>query len=264
MANPSKLRRAAELFERGQIVVVGDGEQALTFWVMKPNTFEKDEALKDGRYGRALRAQAFDRDPREAEAVTAVIRGMSDDELLDSLLSAKSMEFMNLAYDEVRADPKWEERLEIVDRQRLAEDRPTSEKETETIAQIASEHAAAAQEVFERLVREERDDLAGLTRTELEKRFRDNWREMVAVNAFYEQRRQTEIFYALRDCDAERVDGEWRHNRCDHEPRLLEDRADVLTRIPDEVMEKVVEALEAQMSPAEAGNSDAPTVSSGQ
>jgi hypothetical protein len=263
MSKTAKLRRVSELFERGEIVAIDDPRgEPLTFWVMKPNDFEKDEALKDGRFGRAIRAQAFDRDPVETAAVHAVVDGLEDADLVQQALQAKNLEHFTQAQDEVRTDKAWTERLAVIDRAEIAADRPATPAEVTALAQISEEHQAAVLAIQARLSLEYNDELTSMTRDDLEKGYIASWRDNASINAFYEQRRQTEIFFALRDCVATKVDGAWVHTDCHHEDRILEGRAQVLTSLPDELLAKVVAILAGQMSLAEAGNLDAPSVSS--
>src|SRR6185295_19101865 len=92
------------------------------------------------------------------------------------------------------------------------------------------------------------------------------WVEMEGISAFEEERWATLLYYAVRDC-AGRVpkDGtvaDVDHSKCTH-PRLLEAKREV-RELPDGFREMVEPVLrESLMNQAEAGNSAAPTSSSG-
>ena len=77
-----------------------------------------------------------------------------------------------------------------------------------------------------------------------------------------EERRVTELYYAIRVCEASRDGMAYDHTRCDHRQRALDSR-DQVRSLPEQVLVKVIEALDQLNVPQrEAGNSDAPVSSS--
>ena len=84
---------------------------------------------------------------------------------------------------------------------------------------------------------------------------------MRSFEAFSTEYTVTEIFYALRDCQATESGNGWNHERCTH-ARLCQSREEVHD-LPDELVSMVNRALaDMAMSAEDAGNSDAPTTSS--
>lgn len=261
----AKLRRVQELFTEGRIVVLGDGESSEPFWVMKPTAFERDEALKDARAARARRALRFDRDETEKSLVNEQLDQLDRDALINSLIGAKGNEHYVKALDAVRADKDWAERIEVIDRGGLEADRDANDGDRDTVQSIVADYLAHVSELQQGYADDLRSELNDLTDAELREQYRQTWREMTSFEAFMETRRVTELYFALRLCEATPVEGsgDWDHSECDHRVRLLDKRDDVYD-LPDSLLTVLRDALEElQMAPREAGNSAAPATSSG-
>lgn len=259
----AKLRRVQELFTEGQLVVMEAGETAEPFWVTKPTAFERDEAVKDARAARARRALRFDRDENEQATVEAQLVELTREGLLDTLVGAKGNEHYVKALDDIRADKSWAERIEVIERTGLEQDRDATDEDRETVRQVTTEYMAEVTRLQEGHDADYGAELDRLDDDELREQYRKTWRDMTAFEAFLEARRVSELYFALRLCEATRVDDEWVHDGCDHRQRLLESRDEVYD-LPDALLVKVREAMEAlSMTPREAGNSVAPLTSSG-
>lgn len=265
----AKLRRVQDLFTEGKVVFLERQDPnyqepvAEPFWVSKPTAFERDEALKDARAARARRAIRFDTDPDEQEIVQGQLHAMTSDDVIDTLIGAKGNEHYIKALDELKADEDWAERIDVLDRAGLEDDRDSTVEDRAVMRTITTEYLAAIDELTKKYNAELREELAQLDGAELRKRYRETWRDMTAFEAFMETRRVTEIYFALRVCEGTRVDGEWSHVDCDHRERLL-DKRDQVFDLPDALLQAVRATLEGlQMTPREAGNSDAPLTSSG-
>lgn len=263
------LKRIQHLFRRGDVVVLeaSDPEtgevEKVPVYVQKLSALEKDEAVKDGRAAKARRQLAFDRDEDEQVTLTAMLGNMTDDQVVEDLMHRASGELYLKAEDEVRADKKWAERLEAIDRAETAEDGKVPESEQDLITALVREFQEEVERGHQSHLRSLRRELKGERRDALEVRYRKEWREMLGATAFVEARRQSEIWYALRECEV--------HVGADGEPdlatlqvgdRVCPTRAAV-NDLPDEIIARVIEALDREMTPREAGNSDAPSASSG-
>jgi hypothetical protein len=99
--------------------------------------------------------------------------------------------------------------------------------------------------------------------------FMEAWRNRVSLDAFMQEKRATELYAAMRVCDASEDDRydlgdqrHWVHRSCDHRLRMLDARAAVKL-LPEELLGKVIEVLDGTTVPdREAGNSAAPESSS--
>lgn len=263
------LNRIQHLFRRGDVVVLeaenpetGEVEK-IPVYVAKLNAFEKDEAIKDGRSARARRIISFDRDEDEQLQITALLSSMTDADITEDLMRRKAGELLSKAEEQVRADPSWRERLEAIDRAAIAEDGATAEPERNLLATLIDEYQQAIEKGHQVLLRQLKRDLDGTPREEREQDYRRLWRDMLGATAFYENRRQTEVWYALRECEvALDPDGEPDLKTLKVGDRICPTRANV-NDLPDEIVTKVLRALDGEMTPKDAGNSDAPSASSG-
>jgi hypothetical protein len=266
----AKLRRVQDLFTHGQVAVVTRGSDYETFWVQKPTAFERDEATKDGRAARARRVIAFDRDPDEQAVSEAQLANLDREQSITGLLANRSSEFYVKANEAIRADKDWTERIEAMERGEalLNEEENPDESEVRAIGEVHVEYLQQMQKLQKRLADEARAEYEELTDEQLAKEYRKAWRDMVGTDSFMATRRQTELYFAIRMCEAAPIhddDGSisgWDHAACDHRERLLDERSQ-FTELPDEVIEACASTLNSlQMTPAEAGNSAAPTTSS--
>lgn len=259
MGAKQKFRRLQELFEVGEVIVVEKDGEEIPMWVAKISSFEREEATRDGRAQRARQMLAWDRDEDQQMAMRVLLDDSTNEDLVQTLMYDKDLEHMRLAGNEVRTDKTWKERLEALDRIDLD---GLTDEQAQTMVQVADEFNAAVAAVRARLAKDLHDELAELDREELEKRYTAAFRQMIGAQSFREAMRQSELFFALRDCSATRVDGDWDHSRCAaHQERLLETRSEVLG-LPEPVIAKAADILNRQMTEEEAGNSGAPSVSS--
>lgn len=268
MVQNRKLRRVTDLFVRGTAVdLTGDGTELV--FVKKPNAFERGEADLDGRAARQLRMAALERaDNGRSSTISLAAERLDDDELLEGALTQDKNRAYLLAVDDVKAEEGWFDRLEMLERtdERLADGAELSEEEQAEFGEVNGQYIAAVTKAHEQRIADLRAEHAEDTREQLVKAYVKVWVDLEGVAAFEEERWTTLLYYALRDCVA-RVpkDGalsEVDHSKCTH-PRLVETKREV-RELPDEFRELVEPALrELLMNQAEAGNSAAPTSSSG-
>lgn len=260
----AKLRRVQELFETGAIATVAADDEVVPFWIAKPNSFERDEAHKDGRAARARRVLRYDRDEDEQTVVEAQMLELDRETIVASLIAAKGSEFYVKASNEIRTREDWRERLEVLDRgDALLNDRQeVDEADRELLVQVNREFMDEHAKLVDRFEREAREELVGLDEDALHAEYRRNYREMVGVQAFLEERRRTELYFAIRMCDATHDGEHWDHAKCNHRERFCEYRHNV-DELPDPVLVACRTVFEALlMTPEDAGNSAAPLSSS--
>lgn len=271
----AKLRRVQDLFEPGKAAVVSDATNSLfePFWLQKPNAFERDEATKDARAARARRVLTWDRDQDSQDIIEHQILDLTVEEKINGLIANRASEFYVKAADEIRTHKDWTERIEALDRGQslLDEDGDDADPaEVATVTEVSAEYYTELIKVQGRFATDAAQEYRDMDEVELAKAYREAWRETVGTEAFMTARRDSELFYAIRMCEATPVVEMgnatpigWDHAKCDHRERMLAERADV-HGLPDAVLLACANVLnELQMSPAEAGNSGAPTTSSG-
>lgn len=268
MAENSRLRRVTDLFVRGTEVLTPDGGAVLV-WVNKPNAFERDEADKDGRTGRQRRLLPLreTKDPKdrseELQLAYAATESLTDDELVTGATSQERSQQYLLTLDDIRADEGWAEDMLLLERADAlsADGSQMSEEESEAMIALNARYLAEIDKRFMERMTALEDEIRGLPRDQLVTKYVETWRQTVGLDAFEIERWKTQLFYALRECDAAKAGDGWDHGKCRH-PRLLDSRAEV-NNLPDGLIELVDPVLRGLLvPPRDAGNSDAPTSSS--
>lgn len=266
-----RLARITDLFVEGTELVLADADDTgkpVVIWIKKLNPFEAQEAQLDGQAARSEKLLAL-RDPEAREMKIARItveKDWSDEDLVNALVNAKLAEMYQLARDDVESDEEWSKHLVYLRRMAALQldDPSVSDDERQLYQKTQADYLAAIQAKLRERQDEYRDELVTQhSQEEREELYYDMVRERQGFEAYGRQRRISEIWYAARDCQAttKKADGTWDHDSCTHEqlfdrseiPRLGAELLTVLTKVIDELT----------MPVQEAGNSAAPTSSSG-
>jgi hypothetical protein len=269
-----RLRRVTDLFVEGTEVYLGDDEagQPVVIWVNKLNSFEVEEARRDGQARRGLRMVELGKeDNPERAGIVAEMALWDDDQLAKNYVGQKADEIDLEAYNDHYADPEQRELLETITRMPQLLDEAGVAEDDPRRTELMNAQAAWMQALADRtkkLRSRALEDARAEEREALERAFIENWRQRETLDVFMAERRNTQLFYALRECKAQDVStgarpGKvWDHSACDHSQRLVEDRAEV-RMLPDTIMARCIETLDEITVPQrEAGNSDAPASSS--
>lgn len=266
----SRLKRVTDLFVEGRELYLGDdpdNNQPIVIWVKKPNSFESEEARRDGlaaRSGRMLELREDD-DPERLNLVENVKR-WDDDELITMRLSQEADEMWMSALNELRTDDEWREKLDYLDRTPMLladEGADAEDPRHEKLNDLNREYLDATRAIVEREQKARRDQLAESSRDDLEEEFFEKWRERASIDEYMREKRVTEIWYALRDCQATgSVETGWNHRTCNHSRRLLDERREVRD-LPEDLLLQVIAVLDdLELTIRDTGNSDAPANSS--
>ena len=265
----SRLKRVTDLFIEGKVVALGNEEDGtpILVWVKKPNSFESEEARRDGlaaRSGRVLELREED-DPERLNLAEQV-KKWDTDELITMRLSQEADEMWMNAVNEIRSDKEWREKLDYMERmpQLLADEGVDEEDDrSKRLAEINRDYLDAVRKHVESEQEARRKELAERSREDLEDEFYEKWRDRASIDEYMREKRVTEIWYALRDCQATgSAESGYDHRTCNHGRRLLEERREVRD-LPEDLLLRVIDALdELEMPIREAGNSAAPATSS--
>lgn len=271
MAKMSRVKRIMDLFTEGKECRLGEDEMgtAVLVWVNKPNSFEEDEAIKDGRAARSVKLTELDRDDN-ADVVNLrdVVKGLSDDELADQIAASNLEDDYLLAMDDVDSDEKWREKNDYLTRggQLLIDQGiPDDDPRWEDLNKTTQEYTQAISEAIDKRQAQRKADLKQLSREENIESYEAAYKHRIAMDDFIGEKRITELFYALRDCQAikQMENGRWDHSNCDHSVRLLDDRSEV-RQLPEQLLQAASATLNELMVDMRAvGNSPAPQTSSG-
>ena len=263
----AKFKRVTDLFEVGRLVVLDDDPtDPVCVWVNKINPFEQEEARKDGQVGRA-RAQMRLEDPDSPETAIfdQTVAGRTVEQLTNGLVNSHYNEDYVAALDDVRALEGWADKLDVLERgdAQLADAGIDDPDEAARLAALNGEYLTAVAGCLEARQQVRRDELASNSAEELRAAYRTAYLDQAGSNGFLTEYRTTELYFAVRDCVAKpRRDGGYDHGGCDHRERLCETRGDI-RELPEGLLDLVRSAItDLAMTPATAGNSDAPASSS--
>lgn len=267
-----RLRRVTDLFVEGTEMYLGDDDQGspVVIWMNKLNSFEVEEARRDAVAARGLRVLELEKeDNPERQAMLLEVNRWKDDRLRQARVDQVTDELYMNAINDLEADEDWSEKIAILRRlpQLLKDENAAKDdKRWGQFDELNQEYLVTLQERLEKLQGQKKREFEDLDRETLVDDFMESWRSRLSLDEFMQEKRRTELFFALRDCKASRVkfDGgeRWDHSECDHTVRLMESRGQVGS-LPEGVIERAMDVMDGVTVPQrEAGNSDAPASSS--
>lgn len=269
-----RFARVTDLFQEGTEVYVGDDpetDKPLVIWVNKLNSFETEEARADGNVRRSERMAALGKTDSIERMSVETQMGLWDDETLAAnYVSFSEQDVFMKALDDLETDPDMRERIERLRRlpEQMAEQgADADDPRHEALAEDQQAYLQAIDKATRLRLRDLTDEALAMGREKLEKAYFVTWVERQTLDYFMAEHRKTQIFFAMRRCEAEDVStvpGKrvWDHGNCDHSLRALKDRSAV-RGLPDQITQRVIDAIDAmRVSPRQAGKSDAPPSSS--
>ena len=263
MADLHKFYRVTDLFTRGKELVIGTGDDAMVLWIARLNSFERSEAQKDGSAARAKRLTLLREGDEEAQIIENHLAEHTQEDLVEALIGIKSNENYVRALDDIRTDKEWREKIEVLERGNdlIRDEIEPDGKEIARISELNVEYMEEIDRRQNQYEDQQRAEYENMDRDELAEEYRVGVKGVLGSNAFLEEMRISEMYYAVRDCNSP-VGPPFNHDRCDHSVRLIPSRADV-RRMPDMVITAIRDMLmELNMPLREAGNSAAPRSSS--
>lgn len=269
-----RLRRVTDLFVEGTELYLGmdDGGKPVLIWVNKLNSFETEEARRDGLARRGERVlQLSQQDNPERLALEMSLSNWTMQQLAEARASQLSEETYLGVVNDIEAEAEWQEKLALMRRlPSLLDDSGVSSEDPrwKELDEIRTGYLNEIRTRQEKTHAEQVREFLATDREELQKSFFEAWSNRASLDSYMEEKQVTELFYAMRDCVAtERGRTEsgailWDHTDCNHNSRLCTERADV-RKLPEGIIERVIETLEEIVVPQrESGNSDAPASSS--
>jgi hypothetical protein len=255
MPSRAKYRRMTELYTDGVVELLDDGNP---IFLRVLNPYERQEALHDAQAARARLVMAltrFDSDEEVKARASMAVDGR--EKAVEQLINLKSSELMVDALNELRDDPEWKERIDVLDRSEELVARPREDSERQLLDAVEVEYLNEISARSDAAREQERARLMHLRDEELLGEYIDAWRAMRGGEVADAEFRLTELWYAARCCDGvERGDGVWDHSACEgHRTRLFDVKADI-AGLPTRLQEQLMAALtRLNMSVREAKNS---------
>lgn len=263
-----RLRRVTDLFIEGEEVFLGNdaGNVPVVIWVNKLNSFEIEEARRDGIVQRGLKMRDLaDPDSPERAAFDAEVRLMNDERLQQAWVNHHVEEMYLDVVNEIETSEEW--RTKVEEMRRLPElltdaGAPQTDPRWKQVEELQIAYMEAIRAGQEKAQKDSLREAQDFARDDLEASYFEKWRERQTLDIFMEERRITEIYVSARECDATRDGDGWDHRACDHGKRLLPHRS-MVKSLPPQIIEKIIDVLDDITTPQrEAGNSDAPVSSS--
>lgn len=235
------LKRVTDLFVEGMEVPFDvNADPPVLLWVNKLNSFQREEAQRDGLAARSRMVIAT----RENGSVDylrfeASLSELDEDGVLTALIDQGNNERFLEAMDELRTDPDWKERLEATTRITPS----MGEAEREVVVKLNEEYADELQKRIDTRREAKRLDLQGLDFKSLTEKYRVGWLEGHGSVAFQREYTKTQVYYALRTCQGTRAEVGWDHTECgNHAQRALDDREEV-AGLPSSVLDRLMTAV---------------------
>lgn len=264
------LRRVTDLFIEGTELNLGpdpDGKPVV-LWVQKLNSFEVEEARRDGVAQRGLRLlELSDPEGPELKSTLHAVAKMADHELRRARVDQQADEIYLTVMNDIEAEDEWVEKLAVLRRlPTLLDDAqaPADDPRRQQLIELNTDYLKAIRDRLQKAEKDALRDLEDVSRKDLEQDFVEAWRQRLTLDDFMAERRKTEIWLAMRECHAAIADdGTYDHAGCDHSRRIVNERHQVHS-LPEGLLERVIAVLDGITVPGrESGNSGAPASSSG-
>lgn len=237
----NRFRRLTDLFVVGKPVPLADGTY---LWVQALNSYQRDECISDAQVARARVVLALRDNGDEKLKVEARFFEQGRDKLITDLSEHRASTKVGEYLDELRDDPDWKERMDILMRTNPDESaKPITAEEVTLLSDI---NAAVIAEMTRR-EEGERDFLSQklhrLSDEELISEWTDEWLERRGTDLAAAEFRLTEMWYATRYCAGALIDDVVDHAGCDgHREQVFTTRAEA-RMTPDDLMTLITTAL---------------------
>ena len=261
----SRLAKLTDLFEEGRPVTLKTpAGGSMIVWINKLSPFEVEQTNHEGRIARARIMLAIKEiGTPEYDLFRANAQRSSKETIVKALVEAKGNEHLVKAIRDMHSDPEWREKLETLDwSSDQVAGKPDHDIEVQALAKVLEDYQAEIDRRVEELATDLRLELSALPPDALREKYEESYVEARGMAAFTAEREMTQVFYALRQCEATtREDGDLDHENCNHAKRWLEDRQEAAT-LPGALLEQVKQAIDDVNMAPDAARFSAALVSS--
>lgn len=237
----SRFRRLTELFVNGKAVDLTDGTY---LWVQALNSYQRDECVSDAQVARSRLVMALREKGDERLKIEGRYFESGKVAMVQDLAAHRSSAKMGEYVEDMRADPEWSERMDILLR---TDDSDTAKPLTLEEVELLSRVNRA---VMDEMSKRENEEQAFLVQKyekmpddELIDEWTDDWLEGRGGEIASAEYKLTEIWYATRWCNATPTDGDLDHSGCDgHREKVFENRAEVRD-VTDDLKRLIISTL---------------------
>lgn len=249
-----KLKQVVDLYTAGKVVTLRDGSP---LWVQVLNPFEQDTARNEAQIAKAritLALKEFGSDEQAKVRMFFFEDGI--DAARGKLVDSRVALAVTRMVDQIRNDPEWAERLNIIDRGDEDTAKPLEDTERQLIEKASADFTA---ELGKRLA-DERNFLtmkyADLDEESLWADYLDWYLDRRAAEIMMAEYRLHQILFGVRWCEATKTDGGWNHDACNgHQDRVFPTKTEVQAA-PEDLTVLLMDALDdLEMTVRDAKNS---------
>lgn len=222
------------------------GEDEVAVWVQPPDPLQREQALREAQAVRARTVLRAKNDPNSEERLNAqvFVSEMSNETLIDYILTLDSEERQREAMRDVLSKKEWEDFTDLQDAMRQFEEAGSPEDDPEFAPLIKRdmEFGDQVNKRFLELTEAAREVTERMPREKLEKRAIDRRVDMLASQSFMKAYERNMLFYACRDPE--------------DRTELFFDKVDELISSHDQVYQELSDTLAAYIQDgAQAKNS---------
>jgi hypothetical protein len=244
MSTSARFRRLTDLFTVGKAVELPDQTY---LWVQALNAYQRDECISDAQVARSRMVMALRDKGDERLKIEGRFYENGRDSMIGDLAANRAQNKMGDVVDDLRADPDWKERMEILLRSDPDDAaQPMTIEEVELLAKVN-------REVMAEMEKRESDERDFITRTmsrqsdeEIIDAWTEDYLEMRGGERAQREYQLTETWYATRWCAATKpADSgmDLDHSECNaHDERVFADRQAV-REIPSDLFVVIQRAL---------------------
>lgn len=240
--------------DKGKRIPPKDTEVAM--FVRPPDPVQRDMAIRSaqGRRASALVKAKRDENSEEYLTIMAFLADMSDETLIEYVVTGDTPNRRQEAEREVLSRDEWKDMTQYQEAMRqfleMSPEELEGNEEYEALLNLDDKFAQQISEREEELTDAQREALGFLPREQVERKALEKRAEVVGSQAFMAEYEKQMLFYSVREVDAT--------------DKLFFDSAQDLAAQPDQVRELIEEALvpyiseagEAKNSPRAASGSD--------
>jgi hypothetical protein len=260
-----KTRSLADLFVRGVELTLDDGGGAIQVWLQKLNPVERETVIRKADSARA-RSLAGQNDKESEIYLSAIgdIDSLDRETKITMLVESERSRVTPMVQEEISLQDQWanEDYLQGLRdswadklNKRFLED--PDDVEAQRVQKELQRYVDQVNEAIEVKMADHRAQFSEaipekeIDNSVLKLTFKLRG-DMVWVNEY----QRSEIWQAVRKCEAEKTEEGWDHSKCDHKEKALPTRDDVdalmeptLARLSGALLELTVDPLEGKDSP---------------
>jgi hypothetical protein len=228
-----RFKKLNDLFIKGRHVDLPDGSH---LWVQVLNTYERDDCISAAQVARSRLILALKNKGEESTKVMAHIAEVGYEEIARDLAEVKTEDSYFKSANQIRDDPDWKERMEILDKTEVEDIDKLVDEEKELLSTIQQEFMAELDKRRDEERELARHEFQMMTDEELEEAFLDAWLDKKGSLAGQLEYQRHEVAFAARYCDEE---GEVEPDVCKARGERVFDEVEQVRHAPQDLIDSI-------------------------